>query len=110
MEGCEDLFVEIIDDKIKNKIVGIIYRPPNNLADAFLNRLDESLNKITQENKEVYIMGDYNIDMTKSDTLALKFQNTLMSYAFNSHINNPTRISNTSRTLLDNIFFKYPIF
>ena len=38
VEGCEDLFVEIIDDKKKNKIIGVIYRPPNNLADEFLEK------------------------------------------------------------------------
>ena len=47
-------------------------------------------------------MGDYNIDMTKTDTQPLKLINTL-AY-FHSLINNPTRIAHTSKTLLDNIF------
>ena len=49
-------------------------------------------------------MGDYNIDMTKTDTQPLKLINTLASYYFHSLINNPTRIAHTSKTLLDNIF------
>ena len=104
VEGCENLFVEIINDKIKNKIIGVFYRPPNNPIDKFLDKLDECLTTVTNENKEVYLMGDYNIDMTNLDIQALRFQNILLSFAFNSHINNPTRISNTSKTLLDNIF------
>ena len=59
---------------------------------------------ITRENKEVFLMGDYNIDMTKTDTHPLKLINTLASYSFHSHINNRTSIADTSRTLLDNIF------
>ena len=104
IEGCEDLFVEIVTEKCKNKIIGIIYRPPCNIPDTFLEKLDECLSIITRENKEVYLMGDFNIDMNKSDNLSLKLENTLMSYAFNHHISNPTRITNTSKTLLDNIF------
>ena len=104
IEGCEDLFVEIVTEKFKNKIIGIIYRPPCNIPDTFLEKLDECLSIITRENKEVYLMGDFNIDMNKSDNLSLKLENTLMSYAFNNHISNPTRITNTSKTLLDNIF------
>ena len=104
IEGCESLFVEIINDKTKNRIIGVIYRPPNNKTEIFLENFDECLNSITRENKEIYIMGDYNIDMTKVDTLAVKLKTTLFSYAFNPHIDNPTRISQTSKSLLDNIF------
>ena len=104
IEGCEDLFVEIKNVKHKNQIVGVIYRPPGNIVDGFLDKLDECLDIITHENKEVYLMGDYNIDMSKTDTLATKLQNIIMSYALHSHVNNPTRISQTSKTLLDNIF------
>ena len=104
IEGCEDLFVEIINERCKNKIVGVIYRPPNYAADIFLNHLDEFLTLITRENKDVYLMGDFNIDMAKTDTIALKLLNTFMSFAFHSHVQNPTRITQTSNTLLDNIF------
>ena len=33
IEGIETLFLEITDEKHKNKIVGVMYRPPNNVAD-----------------------------------------------------------------------------
>lgn len=104
IEGCEDLFIEIINEKYKNKIVGVIYRPPNYASDVFLNQLENCLNIITRENKEVYFMGDFNIDMTKTDMSALKLLNTLSSFAFHNHVQNPTRITQTSKTLLDNIF------
>ena len=103
IHGC-DLFIEIISDKHKNKVVGVIYRPPHNVTDVFLDKLDEYFNTITRENKTVFLMGDYNIDMTKTDAHPLKLINTLASYSFHSHINNPTRIAHTSKTLLDNIF------
>ena len=105
IEGSEDLFIEMLNDKGKNVIVGVIYRPPNHNLDNFLSKLDEFLSIIAQENKEVYLMGDYNIDLLSTENNnTLKLVSVLSSYAFTPHIHNPTRISITSRTLIDNIF------
>ena len=50
-------------------------------------------------------MGDYNIDLlTTTQHNNLRFINILQSNAFYPHINKPTRTSNTSQTLIDNIF------
>ena len=50
-------------------------------------------------------MGDYNIDLlTTTQHNNLRFINILQSNAFFPHINKPTRIYNTSQTLIDNIF------
>ena len=105
ISGSEDIFIEIINSKSKNIIVGTIYRPPNSEIDLFLHDIDEGLHKILQENKNVYLMGDYNIDLlTTTQHNNLRFINILQSNAFYPHINKPTRISNTSQTLIDNIF------
>ena len=67
IEGSEDLFIEMLNDKGENVIVGIIYRPPNHNLDNFLSKLDEFLSIIAQENKEVYLMGGYNIDLLSTE-------------------------------------------
>ena len=104
-EGAEDLFIEILNDKTKNIIVCIMYRPPNHNIDIFLDNFDRCLDVVSRENKEVYIMGDFNINLLNSDdNHIVKFSTTLQSYAFTSHIDKPTRISCTSQTLIDNIF------
>ena len=76
-EGTKDIFIEIINDSDKNIIVGVIYRPPNNHIDTFLDKLDDFLNKVSQENKQIYLMGDYNVDLL-SPTIkpAYKFKTT----------------------------------
>ena len=79
--------------------------PPNNEIYLFLHDIDEGVHKILQENKHVYLMGDYNNDLlTTTQHNNLRFINILQSNAFYPHINKPTRISNTSQTLIDNIF------
>ena len=62
---------------------------------------------ISRENKQIFLMGDYNIDLLKvNQNCTSKILNILSCYAFHPHIDNPTRIScrPTSETLLDNIF------
>ena len=103
--GSEDIFIEIINEMDKNIIVGTIYRPPSNGIDTFSESFDEELIKILRENKNIYLMGDFNIDLLNStQNYVSKFINILQSNGFYPHINKPTRICNESQTLIDNIF------
>ena len=105
IEGTENIFIEIINKSDKNLIIGVVYRPPNNLIDPFFDKLDESLHKITQENKPVYLMGDYNIDLLSptNQHTSSRLLEMLSSFLLYPHINRYTRITPTS-TLIDNIF------
>ena len=50
---AESLFIEVLRPGVKNIIVGIAYRPPNQGVDEFLTKINESLGKISRENKIV---------------------------------------------------------
>ena len=56
-------------------------------------------------NKDVFVMGDFNIDLLKhaSNNSSHEFIELLLSASFLSLISKPTRVSNHSATLLDNI-------
>ena len=71
--------------------------------DNYLNTL---LGKITKENKSVFLFGDFNVDLLKYDKHAPTnaFMNLFSSHMFLPHIFQPTRISTTSKILIDNIF------
>ena len=105
IEGSEDLFVEITHDKHKNKIVGVIYRPPSSSFDTFLENLETCLQRLSNEHKDIYLMGDFNTDLSlPHNNLSRRLLNTLLSYAIRPHIDQPTRITNSTQTLIDNIF------
>ena len=104
VDGTENLFIEILNEKVQNIVVGLFYRPPNRSIDAFLDTFDECLDIVSQENKEIYLMGDFNINLLKTDNNTSKLISSLTTYSFHPHINKPTRISDTSKTLIDNIF------
>ena len=64
----ESIWVEISNDKSKNIVCGCIYRHPMYQQADFLEYMDSTLHKITKENKEIYLCGDFNIDFLQTDT------------------------------------------
>ena len=62
--------------------------------------------KLNKENKGVYICGDFNINLLKYDDeiVAQDFYNLMNSNVYLPQINLPTRITDTTMTLIDNIF------
>ena len=64
------------------------------------------MQKISKENKEIYLIGDFNLDLLKIDdeNEIEHFYNIISSNLLVPHITIPTRITPTSKTLIDNIF------
>ena len=65
------------------------------------------LEKLAKEKKETVLMGDFNINILNcnSDRDTSSFTDTLYSNSFYPTINIPTRITSTSKTLIDNILY-----
>ena len=65
----ESVFIEIIQKNFKNIVVGCIYRHPcmqqSEFIDEYLKPLSENL---ISGNKEVILLGDFNIDLLKCDS------------------------------------------
>lgn len=102
----ESIFIEIERPKEHNIIIGTIYRPPGSDFLAFNSKLNEILDKISNEQKPCYLIGDYNIDLLKYEqhTYTNDFLDTMFSHFFLPLINHPTRITSHTASLIDNIF------
>ena len=72
----------------------------------FLNDLELLMSTVNSFNKSVCVMGDFNIDLLNNSPNSLRLRNILDSNAFSVMIDKPTRLSNHSSSLLDNIFVK----
>ena len=57
--------MEINRPKEKNITVGVVYRPPSQKLQNFMNSLDLLLASISKENKICYVVGDWNLDLIK---------------------------------------------
>ena len=104
VEDFEALWIEINFKNQPNLICGVVYRHQNGDVDKFMEYLNNTLEKIRCDNKFTLLMGDFNIDLKESNLYSDNFMNTLGSYFFQPHILQPTRITNHSATLIDNIF------
>ena len=109
-DNVESIFIEISKDVYstnKDLIIGQIYRPPNTDMLYFNNFISELLNTVNTENKILYLLGDYNINLLNSDQhlLTSEFVENMYSYSTFPLITKPTRIQKDSATLIDNIFF-----
>ena len=56
------------------------------------------------ENKKIFLTGDFNVDLMKTDTDFNTLFDTITSNLIVPHIIYPTRITPNSKTLIDNIF------
>ena len=104
-EHLECMFIEA-EINSANKVIGIVYRPPNSNVVTFTSTLNDIIEKIRINNRSFWLMGDYNIDLMKNnvhkpttDFIDMMFSNALIPL-----INKPTRITSHSATLIDNIF------
>ena len=103
----ETLFIEIKRKGQKNVIIGCIYRhhsPVSSFLDKYLINTLDKLSK--QPNKICALMGDFNIDLAKYSSHAetSEFYDLLSSHGYRPLILQPTRVTSTSATLIDNIF------
>ena len=103
----ESTWVEIKNSNSKNIICGCIYRHPRQDVTKFLDHLDSTLCKLSKENKELYLCGDFNIDLLKIDSVNhnLQFFNLLNSNGLLPLILHPSRVvEGQVPSLIDNIF------
>lgn len=108
----ESVFIEIITkgQKEKNIIVGCIYKHPHMCGDEFNDtHLKNLLTNLRKENKEIILMGDFNLDLLKYDNCSKisNFLDMMYSNSLFPYITGPTRITDHSQTLIDNIFSSF---
>ena len=76
-EEIENIFFEILLPKTKPITVGIIYRPPN--QNNLLQTLNENFAKLDTLKKELYILGDFNINLYQNQNHTGCKNNNLVS-------------------------------
>ena len=103
----ESTFIEIVNPKKSNILVGVIYRHPSmDLADFNCNYLNKLLENISKEQKSIFLLGDFNVNLLNYNehNQTNEFLDSLCSNLFIPSILQPTRITIHSNTLIDNIF------
>ena len=106
----ESTFIETVNPKKSNIIVGVIYRHPSmDLTDFNCSYLYKLLENISKEQKFVLLLGDFNVNLLNYNehNRTNEFLDSLASNSFIPLILQPTRITSYSNTLIDNIFSNF---
>ena len=105
-DNVESIFIEIERPCLKNIVIGNMYRPPDQDMNVFNDFIDYVLRCATKNQKLVYLMGNFNINLLNEDVhpLTNDFVNVITSHSLYPSITKPTRITSRTATLIDNIF------
>ena len=102
VDGLEAIWIELLLPRTKGILICSLYRPPTD--SGFLSRLETSLSRITP-GTEFHVLGDMNIDFFQSRSPMLsKYKEILDFFGCSQLIDEPTRITPTSSSLIDHIF------
>ena len=105
-ELLESVLIEVLSKSNKSSIIGCIYKHPKlALTDFTQNFTQPLLDRFSFENKDIIILGDFNIDLLhqENDNQTKIFLDHMYSGSL-SQINIPTRVAPRSKILPDNIF------
>ena len=108
------VFVEILKNSLnakKNVICGCIYRPPSMSLVTFNKLLCDMFGKILRENKYIYLIGDFNVNILHDVPGGLstqEFKNIFSTNYCFPLINIPTRVTMNSASLIDNMYSNFP--
>ena len=105
----ECIFIELSCKKYLNSgkvLIGCIYRPPGGDPSSFTDALAAILNGNKRKYKASLLTGDFNLDLLKSSQHlpTQDFVDMLASSSYIPSITKPTRITDSTATLLDNVF------
>ena len=106
LEESECVTLEIILRNGDHCLVSSMYQPPNSDAQTFLASYNSLICAMKKENPKGIIIGlDHNLDFLKADKhqATNDFIQGNLDFGLIPTVTRPTRITNTSATLIDNI-------
>ena len=108
--NCETIWVELTTAE-GEIVVGCVYRHPDQKItdfDTFENKLKEKISKIKKDDKIIYVLGDFNIDMLANSELQIEMSKhcaLIKSLGFKLLITGPTRhVAIHKPSLIDHIY------
>ena len=102
----QSTFVETVNQKKSNIIVGVIYQHPSmDLTDFNCSYLNKTFENISKEQKPISLIGDFTVNLLNYNehNQTNEFLDSLASNSFIPLILQLTRITSHSNTLIDNI-------
>ncbi|MEW8547185.1 MAG: endonuclease/exonuclease/phosphatase family protein, partial [Candidatus Thiodiazotropha sp.] len=101
----ETLWTEIALPNSKPFLICSAYRPPS-ASSAWIDLFEEELSVAQTTGLEMILMGDFNIDLISCTNH--KWLNLLQLFDFSQLVSEPTRVTQTSSSLIDHVYTSNP--
>ena len=103
-DDIEAIWAELLLNS-QRLLIGCLYRPPDD--SSFFDKFDEILGKVQMTRKNLVIVGDFNADLSNANSTATsnpmgkKLLATLYSHRCKNVISNPTRVTQSTKSIID---------
>ncbi len=97
----ESLWLEVKQMYKKPIIIAALYCRSQKDVPDYLDSLSEIMDGVSNENKELILMGDLNCDFLKKNSATTHMSSFLNVYSLDQLVTKPTRVTPTSRSLID---------
>jgi hypothetical protein len=106
-EVDECIWIEVTRRKWKPVLLCCAYRPPDSDISQFIEGLSTGLSSVDPNKYDILILGDFNVDFhcdSRCQTSKRSLVNFANLYGLVQLIKKPTRLTETTKTILDLIF------
>ncbi|XP_011636472.1 uncharacterized protein LOC105426752, partial [Pogonomyrmex barbatus] len=100
--NCWCVAVEV-KDKLYKGVIMVIYHSPSASHGDFMRFFEDIVEELVIKG-ECMVIGDFNIDLMTDSFYAKKLQTAMLSLGMKQYVNEPTRITKDSQTIIDLIF------
>ncbi len=104
----ETIWIEIKPSKSANILVCTVYRPEEERMPEWNIKFRQEMESTYIENKEIILMGDFNIDLLRYDEVPIKWKDFIDGFSLTQVIEEPTRVTPQQQSLLDHIYVTQP--
>lgn len=99
----ETMWFEIKPKFKKSWLLCLAYRPPNSLI-SWIDDFEKEISQAINYNSDVTILGDFNIDLLTPNKIPGKWKSLIETYNLHQLIQEPTRVTQNTSTLIDHIY------
>ena len=102
----ECIWLEVQPVHSKSFLVGHLYRPPNSTI-QWNEIFEKSLEKVLKEEKEIYLLGDFNRDLLNYQ-INSAWTDYIEPFGITQLVTEATRVTPDSSTLIDHVYSNRP--
>ncbi len=106
--NMETIWIELTPKNHPRHLICVSYRSPDYTTNTWIDLFSKQLTNAYIECEKVTILGDFNIDRLKYDNDSKTWLEVKENYQFTQLINEPIRVTEKSKTLIDDILTTIP--